>query len=84
MDATFHIKKLDFIIKHLKLYRAKTRVFENSGKINKVWALSYLHFHRLSNISFTFPAIKGCSTTGLTRVVTNLFFMNLLLITIKN
>lgn len=57
MDATLHIKKLDFIKNHPKLYCTK-RIFETFGKIKKVWALSNYFIPENSSIHITSPSIK--------------------------
>jgi hypothetical protein len=75
MDATFHIKKLDFSFNHRKLYRAKTRVFEFSGKIKQVWALRNFPFPEISTTAFTFPAyLKYTVITGVSRVNNRCFY----------
>ncbi len=50
MDATAPKKKLDFMKFCHNLYGAKARVFEFSGKIKKVWALSSFFSPGLSSI----------------------------------
>jgi len=56
MDATFHIKKLDISIFRPNLHSAK-RIFEKSGKINKVWALSIFHYPEFSFIRYSNPTL---------------------------
>ena len=58
MDATFHIKKLDISIFRHNLHSAK-RIFENSGRIIKVWALSIFFNPEISAIRMTNPTQAG-------------------------
>lgn len=58
MDATFHIKKLDISIFRHNLHSAK-RIFEKSGKINKVWALSIFFNPEISFIRYSNPTEAG-------------------------
>jgi len=59
MDATFHIKKLDISIFRHNLHSAKVRIFEKSGKINKVWALSIFFHPEVSFIRYSNPTLTG-------------------------
>ena len=63
MDAIFNIKKLDISIFRPNLHSAK-RIFENSGRIIKVWALSIFFNPEISFIRYSNP-----TTTGLLKPV---------------
>jgi hypothetical protein len=58
MDATFQIKKLDISIFRHNLHSA-IRIFEKSGKITKVWALSIFFNPEISFIRYSNPTLKG-------------------------
>ena len=83
MDATFHIKKLDISIFRHNLHSAKERIFEKSGKINKVWALSIFFNPEISFIRYSNPIITGLHKPAL-MIQLNEMKMNLLLLTIKD
>lgn len=59
MDATFQIKKLDISIFCYDLHNAKEKIFEKSGEIIKVWALSIFFIPMFSSIYVTNPFQTG-------------------------
>jgi hypothetical protein len=59
MDATLLQKKLDLKKFRHKLYGENAGIFEFSGKIKKVWALSCFFSSGLSSIHFIYNGVTG-------------------------
>lgn len=59
MDATLLQKKLDLKKFRHKLYGENAGIFEFSGKIKKVWALSCFFSPGLSSIHLTYNDVAG-------------------------
>ena len=65
MDATIHKNKLEFSNFRHNLHSAKDRIFEKSGKINKVWVLlifltpgiSFVLMMNLTQAGLNIPAV---------------------------